>query len=474
MVLAVAAIVPNAAGAGPTETIRVEVSLRSGGGLAGAVVDHSDHGLVMVRENTPYVFAWTELEGGNAYAVRRQLVTFQRRGEEHLTADDYVVLGSFALRMGRAAQASHDFRRATLMDSSKSAAVNAVIRAHRISQEKRNGPDSLPQASPEDELPDSIQPAESMDDHGSLSVDAQSLDDITLALGPLTGREEEVLAVYERFGEKVREVLGDSVVRLQSDHFLIFTDFAERDRPELIDWCEQMYAALARQFRLKPDEPVFLAKCPIFAFRSKQRFRRFAKHFDGYDSVDALGYTRSIQANGHVHVVLLRQGSSREDFAPFACTLVHEGTHAFVHRLFTSRLIPHWVNEGLAELTAERVLGDRCPAKENAALLAKQFATYGWPIHDFLARSGPLEVHEYPLAHSVIAYLESQGASCLTAFVRALKQGDSIEAALAGAFDELAPARLETDWREWARKTAPPSAMDVAEESARLPWSSDR
>ena len=46
----------------PTETIRVELKLQTGGAIAGAVVDHTDHGLVVVNKSTPYVFAWSELE----------------------------------------------------------------------------------------------------------------------------------------------------------------------------------------------------------------------------------------------------------------------------------------------------------------------------------------------------------------------------------------------------------------------------
>jgi hypothetical protein len=472
--LAHAGIAANGVRAAPTETIRVELSLRTGGGLAGAVVDHNDHGLVIVNHDTPYVFSWTEIEGDSAYAVRRRLLELQRQGDERLTADDLVGLGFFALRMGRAEPAARDFRRAKSMDASKSVAIDAALRAFRESRAERDSLDSLPMKDSDDKSPASFEAEDSTLEEDSSSRESKSEDRVTLALGPLSGRRDEVLAVYKRFGEKVREVLGEQVVRLESEHFLIFTDFHARDRAKLIEWCESMYAALAGRFHLAPNEPLFLAKCPVFAFQSPPRFRRFARYFDGFDGVDALGYTRSIEANGHVHIVLLRQGRKREDVERFACTLVHEGTHGFIHRLFSSRLIPHWVNEGLAELTAAGVLGDRCPAKENAALLSKQFARYGWPIQDLLARAGPLEVYEYPVAHSVIAYLESRGGDRLTAFIRALKRGDTVEAALGGAFDGLTPARLEAEWRAWALPSAPPSATDVVEESARLPWSSGR
>ena len=151
--------------------------------------------------------------------------------------------------------------------------------------------------------------------------------------------------------------------------------------------------------------------------------KKFARHFDGYDGINAIGYTRSIEANGHVHVVLARRGRLASDFNRVACTLVHEGTHAFIHRLFSTRLIPHWINEGYAELMAERVLGDRCPSGENAALLARQYVRHDWPIGGLLESVGPLEVHDYSLAHSLVAFLEHDRPNRFAGLVKDLKTG---------------------------------------------------
>ncbi|RME40321.1 MAG: hypothetical protein D6788_03580 [Planctomycetota bacterium] len=266
-----------------------------------------------------------------------------------------------------------------------------------------------------------------------------------------------VADVYRRFGERVREVLGKRITLVESPHFLIWTDWSARDRGRLPDWCEAMYAALCRQFGIDPTEPVFPAGCPLFCFESEKRFRRFAREFDGYGGLDAVGYTRSIPENGHVHVVLLRKGRTPEDFDRFACTLVHEGTHAFLHRLFTTRLIPHWVNEGIAEMMTERVLGDRCPAGEKADLLARQYARYDWPVGDWVRRAGPIEVHEYPLACSLVTFLEGQGTERFRAFVRDLKNGESLEAALARRYDGWSMETFLRRWREHVRRDGSPA-----------------
>jgi len=58
-----------------TQSIRVDLKLLTGGGLSGLVVDYSEDALVVAHGQTPYVFAWNELDAGSAYRVKRDLVT---------------------------------------------------------------------------------------------------------------------------------------------------------------------------------------------------------------------------------------------------------------------------------------------------------------------------------------------------------------------------------------------------------------
>ena len=95
------------------------------------------------------------------------------------------------------------------------------------------------------------------------------------------------------------------------------------------------------------------------------------------------------------------------------------------------------------------VLGDRCPAGENASLLAQQYVRYDWPIGDWLRSAGPIEVHQYPLAHSVVLFLHRRGRDRFNNFVRALKQEETLAAALAKTYDGLTLDTLEQRWRAW-------------------------
>ncbi len=428
---------------GQTETIRVDLKLRAGGSLSGLVVDHSEHALVLVHEQKPYLFSWIELEFGSAYAVKRALLVHQRGGEDKLTAQDAFDLGRLALRHDRNDVAAQAFRDAERLNRELKEPILRAFDDYRAAKEK-GGVDNSPfEDEATNSLPDDGDGGNSSDTEYSTFPDAG-----TVLMGrPTEEVRAKLMEAYRTFGHKVQEVMGKDVVLLESEHFLIWTDWEKKYRDNLTNWAEAMYAALGAQFDLAPADEVFPAKCPMFCWRSKARFRKFARYFDGFEGSNAVGYTRSIEKNGHVHVVLRRQGRTAADFDLFAGTLVHEGTHAFLHRLYSSRLIPHWVNEGYAELVSERVLGARCDAGGKAALLARQFVRYDWPLNGLLESTAPIQVYEYPLAHSLIAHLEALGRQRFSGFIQGLKNGQTTAEALAANYDGMTLDQLERNWR---------------------------
>ena len=443
-----------------TETIRVELTLRTGGGIAGLVVEHGDDGLVVAHDRTPYVFSWLALEPASALAAKRKLLALKRGGEGALEAADFFELGSLALAIGRPETAAGFFRKASTLDAEFGARGAEAMAKHRA------------RVAPRMEVTAPV--TDKVDAGGSVPDVPETTSQSGLgALVPVETAAQDVrkqvYGIYRTFGDKVREVMGNDVTLIETEHFLIWTDWNNRHHTMLAETSESMYRALCTQFGLDPNENIFLAKCPIFCWRSKHRFVKFARDFDGHDGSNAVGYTRSIERNGHVHAVLLRHGKTPIDFDRFASTLVHEGTHAFLHRLHAPRLIPHWVNEGLAELTAERVLDERCVAAEEAAMLARVYVRYDWPLGDLLPSAAPIGVEQYGLACSVVTYLDQQGPDRLASMIRSLKEGRSIAEALAHGYDGLTTAQLEADWRRWVRANDPVLNPPDTED-ARLPW----
>lgn len=431
VVIPVALCASAPGGDGATETVSVKIETRTGGSLDGLVVDHNDHGLVVVSEQTPYVFAWRELTGGSAYEAKKQLFALRKGGAAKLSGFDHLALGQFALSVERADIAGNEFELAMKRKRSLQKHVEQAWKDYNASQTRE-------EAKTED-----------------VAAGGRAIADGRLAPIPGDAIRSKVYESYLVFGEKVRDVLGKDIELVETDHFMIWTDWRKRDRAELMSLCEEMYRSVCGQFNLDPTESIFLSKCPVFCFQKKARFRKFAQQFDGHGAKDSVGYTRSIEKSGHVHVAIVRQGESPLDRDRFAGTLVHEGTHAVIHRLFSSRLIPHWVNEGYAELVAQRVLGARCVAGGNAELLAKQYVRFNWPIGDLLASTAPIGVHQYSTAHSVVAYMEELDAAKFGAFIAALKTEDDLPSALDEAYGGLTLAGLEEGWRAWVRASDP-------------------
>ncbi|UCE58649.1 MAG: hypothetical protein JSU63_14540 [Phycisphaerales bacterium] len=432
-----------------TETIQVKLKLLTGGALRGLVVEQTDHGLVVVAQSTPYVFSWGEVETGSAYAAKKAWLALVRGGRENVIAEDHFQLGRFLLGRGRNSQAAAEFRKAKRLDPDYAGLVRDALADYRRKKETMADSDSLPESAADEQSVDNSTEWSLVEqiNAGSFGGAGQAT-----AVGTTPEIQAQALGIYKTFGERVRDVIDKKLALVETDHFLIWTDWEKLSRQKLADSCEAMYTALCDQFGFDPANNVFLAKCPVFCWRSKARFLKFARTFDGYDGKESIGYSRSIQKNGHVHLVLLRTGRSDADFDRFACTLVHEGTHAFLHRFHSTRLIPHWVNEGFADLMAERVLGDRCPNAENAALLAGQYVRYDWPVDDLLRSTGPIGVHQYALAHGLVAHLESKGAGRAGGFVKSLKEGMGVADALAANYDGLTLEQLEAGWRRSIRE----------------------
>lgn len=451
-----------------TQTTEVDIKLLTGGAISGLVVDHNEDAVVVVRESTPYVFAWSEMESGSAYAVRRDIMVLERRhgdqdqdrsrnrtrNRDGLSAQDYLELGRFAISLHRRDLASSVFHKATKLDPSLATTTRTLLRETATAEASPaiSTPDIFVAATAKHPPVDSSAVSGALADvTASLPADMAAAPPAVASLNPIQPLTAEarsvVMTTYREFGVAVATAVYDKLHLIETQHFLIWTDFEVRHRPLLAEWCEAMYANVAEDLGLDPDANVFLAKCPIFCWRSPSRFRKFAQVVDGYDARNAAGYTRSIPANGHVHVAVLRMGHDASAMERFAATLVHEGTHAFVHRLYTPAPIPQWVGEGFAELVTRRVLGDVCPVAEKSALLCAQYARYDWPIINLIEGVGPIGIHQYPLAYSLVLDLESRGRTRFAGFMRALKDGASVPTALAGSYDGLTVVDWQSQWR---------------------------
>ncbi len=429
------------------------MTLPGGVDFSGKVVDDDAHGLVLWDGKAPYVFAWSEMTAGAEYRVKLALLQM-RKGEAGVTAEDHFELGATLLSRGDPEPAVRCFRKAQQLDRSYEARWRALMEEYGRRPRDESTPD----------FPGASEPQETGEPQPGLKTQEllagfppASLDDLRITPVPA----DQTRAIADRikafFTPRLRESINKDIDLVETDHFLIWTDLPRAMRAPLSVAAEDMYAALCRQFGYNAAGNIFLGKCPVFCLRSRGEFFRFARGFDDYRESAAVGYTRSVQERGYVHVVLFYQGRSAQEWQRFVATLVHEGSHAFLHRFHTSRLIPVWINEGYAELMTERVLKERSPAAENADLLARQFVKFDWPVRNLMRGTGAIEVHQYPIAHSLLAWLEAHDPAKFAAFMAGMKDGLGVEEALKSSFDGMTLDDWEFRWRQAIKEGLSPT-----------------
>ena len=388
-------------------------------------------------ENAPCAFAFDELKVASAHEAKKLLLAQERGGEDALTADDHYDLGLYLLSRDRPALATAEFKAALKIDDSLRDDINAARQEYRERRKQRlPGPATIPvDGSPSPEG----QPA------------PPSLADVVKSADQAD--RQQIIEQYKRFGESVRREINKDLVLIETDHFLIWTDWRRPHHYALAQWCEQMYAAVATTLGLPADNNVFLGKCPVFCFRTKAGFLRFGRTYDNWTISSSAGYSRT-ERNGYVHVVVYLRGTSPLALDRLAATLVHEGTHAVVHRCGRTGNISGWIGEGLAEYMPEEVLGDRCLYGEIAQMVARQYVQRDLPIGQLLRTTGMPQAHEYPVAHSLVRFLIEQDRAAFAAVLQDLKSGDTVEKALHRRYNGMTFETLEAAWRERIRNSS--------------------
>ncbi len=421
--------------------VQVTVQLRSGKQITGLAADYDDFRIILQVRDQVVAVEWDDVDTSSAYQTKKKILEAVRGSARNLTAEDHFQLGYFLAVRNRHTAAVSEFRRAQQRDPSFAERVKTAWRDIRRAKERNAKKLSEPIYSAREAAP--AAGAMGRTRHGMIYQ-------------KFTEEEHRlaVKAVKQFVEQTIRSEIAPDMVLLETRHFLIWTDWPEAKRNLIPDWAEQLYNAMCEEFGFPKHEPIWRGKCPIFCFKNKSRFNKFAKAVDGYDSKSALGYTKTAD-DGYVHVVLHRLGNSPADIDRFATTMVHETAHALMHCYGSPRNLPPWLNEGLADHIAERVLGDRCSTGEIAVAFAKQFVQQKKPIKELFAydRSPPAQF--YPICQSLVQYLIHTNAEAFVGMINDIKGGLEGRKALAKHYKGLNTNTLEHSWRAWVAKTFP-------------------
>ncbi len=444
--------------AGPTargddgRMVRVALDLNNGGQITGLAGEYDDFRIVLKVGAQLATVEWHDVKTPSAYSARKKILESVRGSAHNLTAEDHFQLGYFlAVRNNRAAAVA-EFRKAERRDPSFKNRIKTAWREIRRARERNDTRSREPIYSQRKAISSSGTARETASGIIGRTISGRTRH----GLAYRTYSEEQhrqAVKAFKHFGEtEVRTKIAPDLVLLETRHFLIWTDWPEAKRNLIPDWAEQLYNVMCDEFGFPRDDPIWLGKCPLFCFKNKRRFEKFAKSIDGYDGTKALGYTKTT-SDGYVHVVLRRLGNRPEDIDKFAVTMVHEASHAFMHNYGPPKNLPPWLNEGLADYIAERVLDDRCPTGENAVALARQYVAQKKSIREVFTFQTSPPGHWYPICQSLVQYLIQRDGDAFVAMINDLKAGMDTEKALRKHYSGTNFNILDHSWRIWVKKT---------------------
>lgn len=265
---------------------------------------------------------------------------------------------------------------------------------------------------------------------------------------------EQNARAIDRYRATAREVesrLSVKFTEVQTDHFIIFTDWDPREFNFLKSNCESAYAAVSRQFEIPVKENVFVGKLPVFMFASQDDFVNYAKEFDNLTAGPTMTGYYAAHGDGTGRMAMwkpdvAKHGTLKRAELAWGYTLTHEFTHAFLDRYRSPRMIPRWINEGLAELIAQTQF--KRPEKRTAM---KEMARRDDTFEELFDDSVMPTFEYYPVMQGWVETLIAMDRKRFIAMIDGIKSGQSPEEALKEQFALDYPG-LVREWRVYARK----------------------
>jgi hypothetical protein len=258
-------------------------------------------------------------------------------------------------------------------------------------------------------------------------------------------------ALALEMAERTRQTIAPPMHLVETKHFLIFSAWKPSNDAALGGLCEQMFQKLAQQFSIPSSDSVWIGKCPLYLFWRPANYARFISEIDRSQEQDpnmahASGYHASRASFSYVVINGVAAFGVNQEQAKiqFYHVLVHEGTHAFLHRYVSERPLPLWVEEGLADYMAASLVPQS--AANRAWLTATRTALHNpEKLRRLLHKNEDLTATEYGLAQSLVRFLVAQDRRQVIQFLQLLKEGRSLEAALESAY-HISEGELVRRW----------------------------
>jgi hypothetical protein len=420
-----------------------EAYIKGADGKAKAV-----RGMLVRFDNTSFTMLSNKIETQYDWAdcTPASAVTLRQKTINRTSATDWLTLGEFAWNMGAASQAKQALRMAVQLDDSLQSQADGILAstpqlpARPVAKESATGDENkTPQPDPGN--------SEELIRSGRTPADPRAivLKPARIAYAPATPEQADAAnaAARERAAETARQ-LGITFHEMETDHFLIFTDWDQGNYDFLQTKLEKAYTIVARQFGMDAKDNIFVGKLPVFMFERYEDFSNINRQVAGY-------YQGTTNGFGHMAMwkpdkTMTVTSSLDEARQLWGHVLIHEFTHAFMARYRSNVHIPTWLNEGIAELISSEEIPQR-GQWTNARQIAMGNDYIGFLFRVNASPPG----RYYPVMHTIAEMLAVNNRKNLIKMIDAIKDGTDPEEALQTYF-KLDFARLEIAWREYARR----------------------
>jgi hypothetical protein len=221
----------------------------------------------------------------------------------------------------------------------------------------------------------------------------------------------------------------------ESNYFLFLTDMPQAQIAPYLANLDAMNERLGEAFGFTPGENVWRGKAVIVAFVNQEDFADFeatSMKQAAPENVQGLCHTFE---NGRV-VVSINRGDNP---AFFGSVLVHETSHGYMHRYKSNRVVPRWLNEGIADWIAGVTVPESTVVRERQQEAAERLRNTG--NLEGLFNGGMPEAWQYGVGSTIVDLLISRDKDAFRLFFDGIKEGlsweDSLERAYGASKEDL-------------------------------------
>jgi hypothetical protein len=240
----------------------------------------------------------------------------------------------------------------------------------------------------------------------------------------LTSEEHEAEVVrLEGFVADVQKLYPD--LRVSRTHeFVVATDIPPSLMAPYVAALDTMHDTLCDLYGIPRGEPVWKGKCLVIAFLAEADYVAFEARFMRVQAGGSHGLCHQ-GSDGRV-IMACHRGN---DDAAFAHMLVHETSHGFNHRWLSPTRLPNWLNEGIAEWVAARVVAKSDQVQRKEVVAAEYLRARGDLGPEFFERPN-IAAEQYGIASSMVRMLAGRDTKKFASFVTAIKEGTPVDDAL--------------------------------------------